>query len=220
MRAAGALVSDAHVWVYIPGGDTYTAADGSYALQNIPIGSYALNATAVITTNGASAEYSNGLAGQMITLSAANAPLVEDILLQGLPENYRRIDIQYSISCDHGNANPTNAQGVQTPGPGSQSVFVNAGQVTSGLTYTFDYNSGGYFHIDYAFTVALLEDLSVEVTVIATMKDDGSGDVQEQYTLSPFNVAVSQSCSGWINMEHSNGYHNGPAKFTFSLGNN
>jgi hypothetical protein len=220
VRSSGAPVPNAHVWVYLPGGDAYTAADGSYTLNHIPIGQYKLKAQAVITTNGVSAEYTNGLDGQPITLTAANSNIVQNIELQGLPVNYRRVDMTYSMSCDHGDANPFNTHGVQTAGPFSRSLDVNPGQVTNSLTYTYDYNGGGYFHIDYTFTIALLQDLSIEVTLVGTMYDDGGGGVQDQYSIAPFNVPIGGTWSGWTNMEHSNGYHNGPAIFTFSVTNN
>ena len=220
VRSNGAPVQNAHVWVYLPGGDTYTAANGSYTLTHIPVGSYQLKAQAVITTNGISSEYTNGLDGQSVTLTAANPSIVQNIELQGLPANYRRLDMTYSISCDHGDDNPFNTHGVQTAGPYSQSRDVNPGQVTNSLTYTYDYNGGGYFHIDYTFTIALLQDFSIEVTLIGTMYDDGSGNVQDQYALAPFNVPMGATWSGYTNMENSNGYHNGPAIFSFSVTNN
>lgn len=216
----GAPVPNAHVWVYLPGGDAYTAANGGYTLNHIPVGPYELKAQAVITTNGISAEYTNGLGGQQVALTAADPNITENIDLQGLPANYRRMDFTYSISCDHGDGNPFNTHGVQTAGPYTRSLDVNPGQVTNSLTYSYDYNGGGYFHIDYAFTIALLQDLSIEVTLIGTMYDDGSGDVQDQYTLAPFNVPVGRTVSGYTSMEHSNGYHNGPAVFNFSVTNN
>jgi hypothetical protein len=52
------------------------------------------------------------------------------------------------------------------------------------------------------------------------MYDDGSGDVQDNYAIAPFNVPIGGTWSGWTRMEHSNGYHNGPAVFTFSVTNN
>jgi hypothetical protein len=219
VRLGSAPVPNAHVWVYLPGGDTYTGANGSYTLNHIGIGSYELKGQAVITTNGVSAEYTNG-SGQPITLSAVNADIVQDIELQGLPQNYRRLDITYSISCDHGDGNPWNTHGVQNAGPYFQSLYVNPGQVTNSMTWTYDYNGGGYFHINYTFTIGLLEDLSIEVTLVGTMYDDGSENVQAQYALSPFNVPMGGWWSGNTKMEHTNGYHNGPAVFNFSATNN
>ncbi len=220
VRYNGAPVPNAHVWVYLPGGDVYTGADGSYTLNHVPIGPYKLKAQAVITTNGLSEEYTNSLDGQPITLTTANPNIVQDIELQGLPMNYRRADMKYSVSCDHGDANPFNTHGVQTAGPWSQSRYVNPGHETDSLKYSYDYDGGGYFHIDYVITIALLEDLSIEVTIVGTMYDDSSQDVQTQYTVGPFNVPMGGSGTAWMTLEHSNGYHNGPANFTFSVTNN
>jgi hypothetical protein len=221
VRYNGAPVANAHVWVYLPGGDAYTAADGSFTLNRVPIGSYALKAQVVLTTNGVSANYSND-GGQPVTLTTATPNIVDDLVLQGLPQNYRRLDFTYFISCDHGDGNPWNTHGVQAAGPFTRSLTVNPGQVTNSFTYSYNYNynGGGYFHIDYAFTIALVQDLSIEVTLVGTMYDDGSGNVQTQYTVGPFNVAMGGTWSGLINLEHTNGYHNGPARFTFSVTNN
>ena len=210
---------DADVWVYLPGGDAYTAADGAYTLNHIPIGSYNLKAQAVITTNGLSAEYTNG-GGQTVTLTAGESNISQNIALQGLPQNYRRFDATYSISCDHGDANPFNGDGVQTAGRFAQSAFVNPGQVVSGLGYTFDYNGGGYFKINYNFAISLLEDLSIEVTLTQTMYNAGSSNAVYSYTAPNFNVPAGGNRSGSTTIEYSNGYHNGPAVFTFSVSNN
>jgi hypothetical protein len=78
-------VPSAHVWVYIPGGDTQTLADGSYTLSHVPIGPYQLKAQALITTSGVSAEYTNGFDGQPITLTAANPNISQNLDLNGLP---------------------------------------------------------------------------------------------------------------------------------------
>ncbi len=218
VRYNGAPVPNAHVWVYLPGGDTFTAADGTYTLNHVPIGMYGLKAQAVISSNGVNGEYTNG-PGQPVTLTKDDPDIVQDVDLQGLPQNYRRLDFSFSISCDHGDANPFNTHGVQSAGPFYRSAYLNPGQVTGGVGYTYDYNGGGYFHIDYSFTVALVEDLSIEVALTGTMYDDGGG-FQDQYSLTPFNVPMGQSVSGYISMEHSDGYHNGPAKFTFTATNN
>lgn len=217
----GNPVAKAHVWVYLPGGDTYTAADGSYTLANIPIGTYSLKAQAVVTTSGISVQYTNGENGQSLTLTSGTPNVVENVSLQGNPLPYRRLDMSYSISCDHGDANPFNTHGVQTAGPFTRSLDVNPGQVTNSLTYTYDYNGGGYFHINYVFSIALLQDYSIEVTLMGTMYDDNNPpNFQTQYTLPPFNVPMGGSWSGYTNMENANGYHNGPAIFTFTVTNN
>jgi hypothetical protein len=217
----GNPVASAHVWVYLPGGDTYTASDGSYSLANIPTGTYSLKVQAVVTTNGIGVQYTNGEAGQSVALTSGSPNLVENISLQGNQLPFRRMDFSYSISCDHGDGNPFNTHGVQTGGPYTRSIDVNPGQVTNSLTYTYDYNGGGYFHIDYAFSIALLQDYSIEVTLVGTMYDDNNPpNFQTQYTLPPFNVSMGGSWSGYTKMENANGYHNGPATFTFSVTNN
>jgi hypothetical protein len=218
VMANGAPVANAHVWVYLPGGDTYTAVDGSFTLNHVPIGSYGLKAQAVVSVNGINALYSNQ-GGDPVALSAANPNLQHDIVLQGDPPNYRRLDVTFSLTCDHGDANPFNTHGVQSAGPWFRQLFVNPGQVTSGFTYTYDYNGGGYFHVDYQWSISLLQDLSIEVTLTATMSDDGGG-FETQYTLGPFNVGMGGTWSGWIEVEHSGaGYHNGPAHMTLSVTN-
>jgi len=224
VRAQGAVVPNAHVWVYQPGGDAYTGNDGTYTLNNIPIGSYTLSADAAVKTNGVTAELANGLPnkpGQKVTLTAANSNLVENIELYGLPQNYRRLDITYSISCDHTDLNMFNTHGVQHEGPYTQSLFVNPGNVQASLGFNYDYNGGGYFHVVYTIKIALLLDLSLDLTIAGVMYDDGSSDIQDQYTIGPLNIGVGGTYTGWMGMEHSGfGYRNGPATFTFTAKNN
>jgi hypothetical protein len=221
VRLNGTPVPNAQVWVFQPNGTTFTGPDGSYTLSNVPIGSYDIKAQAVVAENGLSQEFTNGLVGEPITLTASQPNIAKDINLQPPPVTFRRLDIGYSLSCDHGDANPFNTHGVQTTDHFSDSRDVNPGMVTNSFRYTYDYNGGGYFHIDYVFSFALLEDLSVEVTVQGTMYDDGSGSVQDEYSLTPFNIPMGGTWSGWMSMEHDGfSYHNGPAVLTFSITNN
>jgi hypothetical protein len=219
----GQPVAQAQVWVFMSGGETMTGADGSYTLNNIPIGTYALQARIAITKNGVTIEYQNdqtGLQGDKITLTAAQPNLAKDIVLGALPDNFRRLDVTMSVSCDHGDDSPFNAHGVENAGPFAHSAFVNPGRVQDSTGYTFDYHEGGYFNIGYNFVFDLKSDGSVQTTVTATMKDDGSGNVQDAYSLKPFTVARDGSWQGVVNLEHSGGgYHNGPAKLTFHIAN-
>jgi hypothetical protein len=213
-------VPNAQVWLFQPNGTTFTATDGSYTLSNVPIGSYEIKSQAVVTQNGLSSEFTNGLTGEPITLTAAQPDIVKDINLQPPPATFRRLDISYSMSCDHGDANPFNTRGIQTTGRFSGSRDLNPGLVTNSFSYTYDYDGGGYFHIDYLFTFGLLQDTSVEVMLQGTMHDD-RGSVQDQYSLTPFSIPAGHSWSGWISMEHDGfSYHNGPAVLTFSITNN
>jgi len=175
----------------------------------------------VVTTNGIGVEYTNGQDGQSITLSSGSPNVTLNIALQGNPVPYRRLDMTYSISCDHGDANPFNTHGVQTAGPFTRSMDVNPGKLTNSLTYTYDYNGGGYFHINYVFSIALSPDYSIEVTLIGSMYDDNSPPhLQTRYALPPFKVPIGATHSGRTVMENANAYHNGPAIFTFSVVNN
>jgi hypothetical protein len=213
-------VPNAQVWVFQPNGTTFTGTDGSYTLSNVPIGSYEIKAQAVVTQNGLSSEFTNGFTGEPITLTAAHPDMIKDIDLQPPPATFRRLDISYSMSCDHGDANPFNTHGIQTTGRFTGSRDLNPGLVTNSFSYTYDYNGGGYFHIDYLFTFGLLQDLSVEVMVQGTMHDDG-GSVQDQYSMTPFSIPAGHTWSGSMSMEHDGfSYHNGPAVLTFSITNN
>jgi hypothetical protein len=219
VTANGAPVGNAHVWVYLPGGDAYTAADGTFTLNHVPIGSYALKVQAVVNVNGISAEYTNS-GGDAVTLTGDNPNLVHNVVLHGDPANFRRLDMTFSLTCDHGDANPFNAHGVRNAGPWFRQLTVNPGQLTNGFTYTYDYNGGGYFHVDYQWSISLLVDLSIEVTLTATMRNDGSNEFQTQYTVGPFNVRMGATTRGLIEVRHSStGYHNGPAHMTFSVTN-
>ena len=213
-------VPNAQVWVFQPDGTTFTGIDGSYTLSNVPIGSYEIKAQAVVTQNGLDSEFTNGLTGEPITLTAAQPDIVKDIDLQPPPATFRRLDISYSMSCDHGDANPFNTHGIQTTGRFSGSRDLNPGLVTNSFSYTYDYNGGGYFRIGYLFTFGLLQDLSVEVMVQGTMHDE-RGSVQDQYSMTPFSIPAGHTWSGWMSMEHDGfSYHNGPAVLTFSITNN
>jgi hypothetical protein len=217
VKMDGRPVPHAHVWVYLPGGETYTDQQGNYVLQNIPIGNYVLQGQATITTNGVAEEETDTVNIKL----AAGAPLIENIELHGLPVNYRRLDFKYSISCDHGDGNPFNKHGVESAGPYSHSLFVNPGHVKDSFTYTFDYNGGGYFHIDYVFTVELLQNGSVKFLVEGTMYDDGSGSQQAQHSNNPIDISRGQVCTGYIDLENDGGgYHNGNSHFSFTMRNN
>jgi hypothetical protein len=70
-------------------------------------------------------------------------------------------------------------------------------------------------------TAERADDLSVKITVIGTITDDGSHNVQNTVTFS-FNVAKDGWYSGYCNGFEATGtgYHNGPANFTINVNNN
>ena len=201
----------------------YTANDGTYTLTDVPLGTYALKATATIPIGSIDVEFTNDQ-GVDYTLTAANdGNGTQDLVINQTGVNFRQINVSYQISCDHGDDNPFNTHGVQTAGPFARSMFLNPGQQTTSFSYTFDYNGGGYFHCTYSFTAALLEDgMTVMVDVQGVMYDDGSPpSVQATQPLSPpAQIPPGGSGSWYIDMENTGaGYHNGPANFTFTMDN-
>jgi hypothetical protein len=219
-----APVAGALVWanLNVNGMYVHTANDGSYTLTDVPLGTYALKATATIPIGSVDVEYTNDQ-GVNYTLTAANdGNGTQDLVINQTGVNFRQINVSYQISCDHGDDNPFNTHGVQTAGPFARSIFLNPGQQTASFSYTFDYNGGGYFHCTYTFTAALLEDgTTALVDVQGVMYDDGSSSVQDIQPLSPpAQISASGSGSWFIDMENTGaGYHNGPAKFTFTMDN-
>lgn len=219
----GAAVGGAHVSL----NDSLIATTdgtGHFSIANVPAGSYNLMAWAVVTVGGAQVQIGNGAGGssgqgQRITTTPANPNLTVNVVLQGLPDAYRRLDLQFQWQSDHGDLNPWHNSGVRYEGPNTASIPLGPGSDGIGNTgtysYTYDYDGQGLFRCEYDFTASLLEDLSIEVTLTGKMFDDGSGDEQAEYTIT-FNVPQDGQNSGWwISIEDSGfGWHNGPAKIT------
>ena len=225
----GEPVAGALVWanLNIAGMYAHTEPDGSYTLTSVPLGTYALKASVTLAIGPDMEEFTNGQ-GVSYTLTSANdGNGVQDLVVSGPPAIYRQINVQYQMSCDHGDLNSGNAHGVQTAGPYPRSLYVNPGRQTDAFTYTYYYNNGGYFHCSYTFSAALLEDgTTVLVTVEGVMYDDGSGNEQTNQALTPSATITAGGSGNWfIDMEHSDStlgvttYHNGPAHFTFTMEN-
>ena len=220
----GAPVAGAHVSanLNVNGMSAHSGADGSYTLPTVPLGTYALKASATLTVGSTQEEFTNDQGVTYTLTSANNGNGVQDLVISPPPAPYRQINVQYQMSCDHGDDNPFNAHGVQTAGPYSRSLHVNPGHQTDAFTYTYDYNNGGYFRCSYTFSAALLEDgTTVLVTVEGAMYDDGSGNEQTNQALNPSATITAGGSGNWyIDMEDSgSGYHNGPAHFTFAMEN-
>jgi hypothetical protein len=219
----GAAVAGAHVSL----NDSLTATTdgaGKFTIANVPSGSYNLKAWAVVTIGGSQVQLANGPGGpsgqgQKITTTTANPNLDTNVVLQGLPDSYRRLDLQFQWNSDHGDANPWHNHGFRYEGPNTLSIPLGPGSDGIGNTgtasYTYDYDGHGMFRCRYDFQASLLEDLSVEVTVTGKLIDDGSGDEQFEYTIH-FNVPKDGQYAGWwIQLEYDGfSYHNGPAKIT------
>jgi hypothetical protein len=216
----GKVVPNAHVWWNLPSGDTYTDANGNYTLNKVPVGPYLLKAQAVTTVGPTTFMHTNG-AGQLVTLTAANSNITQNLVLQDDPSTFRLLDLTYQISCNHSDGNPFGTHGVQTAGPFYKSAFVDTALPTTGVGYEWNYNSGGYFTIDYSWNFGLLADFSVTCTISGTMKNVGNSNPIDQYEMGPFTIPIGETRSGYLDMNYSQfGYTNGPADLTFSITNN
>jgi hypothetical protein len=179
--------------------------------------------------NGISVQFGNGPNGPAgpglrITTTPANPNLNVNVPLTALPPNFRSLALQFQWNSDHGDANPGHQHGWVYEGPNTASVSVGPGIDGHGTvgtcSFAYDYNTQGLFGCRYDFTAALLEDLSIEVTLVGHMIDDGSGNEQAQNTIT-FNVPKDGQYSWAMGIENSGfSYHNGPSNFTGTATNN
>jgi hypothetical protein len=220
----GEPVSGALVWanLNINGMYGYSQADGSYTLPNVPLGTYALKASATLMIGHNGEEFTNGT-GTIYTLTAANGGNgVQDLVISPPAAPFRQVNISYQISADHGDLSPGDPHGVEQEGPYSRTLLVNPGQMTQQFTYWFNYANGGYFTCSYTFNVALLEDQQTIQYSVEGVLADTSGNVQDSGTAGPWTVGPGQTFTdaSLNGLEYSQfGYHNGPANFSWNISN-
>lgn len=205
----GEPANGAYVWVY-SGMETYADQNGNYTLNQIPYGTYDFHAS--VTQNGF--YFSNGQNGQPVTISAPNQQLNVDIPI--VQDDFRTVEMTLYLSCDHSDDNPFNAHGIQYDGPSTLSVQVSPWNTIGQLSYSFDYNGGGYFNVQYQITVTLASDLSVNVEINSQIYDDGSGSLQANGQALGFNVPPDGSQTSFSTAQdpvvaNGTGYTNGPA---------
>jgi len=202
----GQPVSGAYVW--LPDQGTYTDENGNYTLNNIGYGSYDIHPS--VTQNGFF--FSNGQTGQKITISAPSQQF--DIDLPTGSVDFRTVTMTLFLSCDHGDDNPFNTHGVQYEGPTTQSLQLSPWSIEAKTSFSFDYNGGGYFNVQYRISLSLAADLSVNVEINSQIFDDGSGNLQAMGTPLQVNVAPDGAQHAFTAkpVEATGvGYHNGPA---------
>jgi hypothetical protein len=206
ITVGGRGASGAYVWLY-DGKSTYANQNGDYTLTDIAYGNY--NVRASITENGF--YFSNGQGGQPVAISAAAQQL--DIDIPTGPVDFRTIIMTLYLSCDHGDANPFHAHGVQYEGPTTVSIQLSPWRITGSSSYSFDYNGGGYFNVQYRISLSLAFDLSVHVEINTQIFEDGSGNLQATGTPLLFNVAPDGKQHAFTTTTETTGtgYHNGPA---------
>ena len=214
VRVDGQPAAGAYVWVYA-GKEIYTDQNGHYTLGGVAYGAYDIHAS--VTQNGF--YFSNTPGGQAITLSAPNQQF--DIDIANVPADFRTVTMTLYLSCDHGDANPFHTHGVQYEGPSTLSFQLSPWQITASSSYSFDYNGGGYFNVQYRITLSLASDLSVNVEINTQIFDDGSGQLQVTGTPLLFNVAPDgrQHAFTATTEATGTGYHNGPAVLVATVTN-
>jgi hypothetical protein len=180
----------------------YSDASGHYTITDIAYGNY--NVQASIT---------QGMfyfsTAETITISAPSQQ--HDIALQSTQADFGAVEFDLFLSCDHCDANPAgHKQGVLTEGPIWRSIKVSPWQVTATDSYSYDYNGGGLFNVQYRITVSLAFDLSVNVEINPQIWDD-SGNKEIDGTPLLFNVPRDQQVAISITTEADGfSYHNGP----------
>jgi len=221
----GAPVSGALVWanLNVAGMYAYSGADGSYTLTSVPLGTYALKASATLPVGSSDVEFTNNQGVDYTLTSANDGNGVQDLVISPPQADFRQVKISYQVSGDHSDANPFDPQGTETLGYYNRSLFVNPGQMTQQLTYTFNYANGGYYKASYTFYVALLEDQqTIQYSVEGVLTDDNGSNVQDQGTAGPYTVPPGETFTGASlnNLSYSQpGYENGPVNFTWNIAN-
>lgn len=201
----GQAVNGAQVW--IDGKFANTNASGHYTLSGVAYGNYNIHASA---TNNAFL-YSTAHA---ITVSAANQ--TRNIALLTNLRDFRTIEFELFLSCDHDDANPWHEHGVRYIEPTSLTVQVSPWQINGPTSYSYDYYGGGLFNVQYRITVSLASDLSVNVEINTQIWDDGGDVLQKNGAPLLFNVPADQHHAFTTTTEMDGGgwpfsWRNGPA---------
>jgi len=199
----GLPVNGAQVWM--DDKYAYTDSNGHYSLSDVAYGNYNIHASVTQGTFFYSAV-------QGVAISAVAQVL--DIGLVTSSADFRTVEFALFLSCDHGDANPFHTHGVQYEGPITLSTTLSPWQVTGSTSYSFDYDGGGYFNVQYRITSSLASDLSVSVEINVQIWDDGGG-LQVNGTPLIFNVPAGQQHAFTMTAEADGfSYHNGPAVLT------
>jgi hypothetical protein len=161
---------------------------------------------------------SNGQNGQAVKISAPNQQLNIDIPTG--PTDFRTVTMTLCLSCDHGDDNPFHTHGVQYEGPSTVSIQLSPFNIDGSTSYSFDYNGGGYFNVQYKISLSLTSDFSVNVEINTQIYDDG-GNLQTTGTPLQFNVVPDGNQHAFTTSTEATGtgYHNGPAILVATVSN-
>jgi hypothetical protein len=214
ITVGGQPAAGAYVWVSDVQ-SAYADQNGNYTLTEIAYGDYDIHAS--VTQEGF--YFYNGQGGQPVTVSAANQQLNIDIPTG--PTDFRTIIMTLYLSCDHGDDNPFHKHGVQYEGPTTVSIPLSPWQITGQTSYSFDYDGGGYFNVQFQITLSLALDFSVNVEINSQIFDDGSGNLQASGSPLQFNVPPGGAQQAFTTTVEATGtgYHNGPATLVATVTN-
>jgi hypothetical protein len=208
---AGQPAPGAHVWG--GGMDTYADQNGKYTLTKIGYGPYDIHAS---WTSQDGFYFSNS---RPVTISAPDQQLNIDLPTD--PQDFRTIVMTLYLSCDHSDDNPFNAHGIQYEGPSTMSVQLSPQNTVGHASYSFDYNGGGYFNVQYNILLSLNSDLSVHIVINNQIYDDKSGQLQGTGPPQEFDVGPGQQVGVTTTTETTGfGYINGPAILMSTVTNN
>jgi hypothetical protein len=110
---------------------------------------------------------------------------------------------------------------VQYEGPTTLSMQLSPWQINGSTSYSFDYNGGGYFNVQYKISLSLASDLSANVEIYTQIFNDGNGSLQATGTPPEFNVAPDGNQHAFTTTTEASGsgYHNGPATLVATVTN-
>lgn len=161
----GAVVAGALVQAY-DGKSTFTAADGSYALKDVPLGSYALKASKVIDGVLYSAQTA-------ITVNAAD--LTANVTLQPPADRFRVAQIFIDF---WGRDDETfGSDEIDDPGPQYLELELGPDKLVNSVHRIYKW--GGELRVEYDITVRLLVNNTIDVQVQGTLFEGTSEDTTD-----------------------------------------
>ncbi|WP_406694603.1 carboxypeptidase-like regulatory domain-containing protein [Singulisphaera sp. Ch08] len=191
VRGEAGPVSGAIVQVY-DGKTTFTAADGTYALADVPLGAYQIKASRVIDGVLYSAQVNIELAGE---------ELVVDIVLQPPSERYRVA--QVFIDFFGRDYESFDDDELNDPGPEYFELELGPDKTvhSTGKTYKW----GGEVRVEYSITVRLLVNNAIDVQVQGTLYEGTSEDTDDLDGTggTTFQVGVGQTAGATLTITNT-----------------
>jgi hypothetical protein len=161
--ANGALTSGALVQVY-ESKSAFSASDGTYSLNDVPLGGYMLKASKVIDGALHSVQQTIDLTGEDMTVDIVLQPPDERNRLAQIFIDFRGVDEENWPESDE----------IHDPGPEYFELELSPSLLTNSASRTYKW--GGELRMEYTITVKLLVGNSIDVVVNGTMYEGTSED--------------------------------------------